>query len=301
MTSSHVRNGPFREIPISVATTVFALVLTYSAPIWAQQQEHDHSASDVDQQAQVGEESQGTMETPSGQMDVRDPHAYAEGEDFGPLGQLRLSDQHNFAALIVDRLEAVSGRDNSYQTYELQGWYGRTYDRVTLKAEGEVDSGRLVESETELLWTHAVATFWDTQLGVRYDAGDEPDQKWLAAGIQGLAPYWFEVDVTAYIGEQGRSALKLEGEYDLLLTQQLILRPQIGAVLYGKTDDTRETGSGLSNLDVGLRLRYEFTRQFAPYVGVEWAGKFGGTADFARAANENTDDTRWVAGLRLWF
>jgi copper resistance protein B len=241
-------------------------------------------------------------ETASGQPDVRDPHAYAEGTDFGPLGQPRLSDQHNFGALIVDRLEAVNSQDNSSLAYELQAWYGRTFDRLTLKAEGDVDSGRLQESETELLWSHAVAAFWDTQLGVRYDGGVEPDRKWLAAGIQGLAPYWFEVNATAYVGEHGDvCALQLSGEYDLLLTQRLILRPQIEAVLYGQSDDVRQTGSGLSDLEVGLRLRYEFTRQFAPYIGVEWAGKFGDTADFAKAANERTDETRWVAGLRMWF
>ena len=304
--SGLVKNGSANQrgnsgVQISVNTIVIALAFTFSAPIGAQQQEHDHSRGGVDQQAQVSEESQSATETPPGKSDVRDPHAYAEGEDFGPLGQPRLSDEHNFGALIVDHLEAVNGRDNSSFVYEFQAWYGRTFDRATLRAVGNVDSGTLQESATELLWSHAVASFWDTLLGVRYDAGVEPDRRWLAAGVQGLVPYWFEVVVTAYVGEQGSSQLLLAGEYDLLLTQRLILRPQIEAVLNGQSDDVRQTGSGLSEIAAGLRLRYEITRQFAPYIGVAWAGKFGDTANFAKASNENTDETVFVAGVRLWF
>ncbi len=303
---------------------VIVLILAVSTPVWAQQQtqfdedvgagpqshvaDHVAAADDSVNHDTMDHTSMPDTEADTAshnarsvQLETRDPHAYAEGMDFGPLGQPRLSDQHSFSALIVDRLEAVSGRDNSSLAYELQAWYGRTFDRVTLKAEGDVDSGRLQESETELLWSHAVATFWDTQLGVRYDAGVEPDRKWLAAGIQGLAPYWFEVNATAYVGEHGDSALKLSGEYELLLTQRLILRPQMQAILYGQSDYVRQTGSCLSELQVRQRIRYEFTRQFAPYIGVEWTGKFGGTADFAKAASEHTDDTRWVAGLRMWF
>lgn len=295
--SGNQRGNP--AILFSVNTIVIALAFSFSAPTGAQ--EHDHSRGGVDQQAQVSEESQSATETPSAQSGLRDPHAYAEGEDFGPLGQPRLSDEHNFGALIVDHLEAVDGRDNGFLVYDFQAWYGKTFDRLSLRAVGDIDSGKVQESATELLWSHAVASFWDTLLGVRYDDGVDPDRKWLAAGIQGLVPYWFEVVATAYVGEHGSSQLVLAGEYDLLLTQRLILRPQIEAVINGQSDDVRQTGSGLSEIAAGLRLRYEITRQFAPYIGVAWAGKFGGTANYARAANENTDETVFVAGVRLWF
>jgi copper resistance protein B len=232
---------------------------------------------------------------------LRDPHAYAEGADFGPLGQLRLSDQHSFGALLVDRLETVHTSDNNSFAYEAQAWFGRTYDRLTVKAEGEADSGELHDSRTELLWSHAIASFWDTQLGIRHDSGEQPDRNWLAFGVQGLAPYWFHVDATAYLGEGGDTALRLAAEYEMLFTQRLILQPKVEANLYGQNDDVRGTGSGLSDLSVGLRLRYEITRQFAPYVGIEWAGLVGGTADYARQANASTDETRWVAGVRFWF
>jgi copper resistance protein B len=170
-----------------------------------------------------------------------------------------------------------------------------------LKAEGTVDSNKLEEASTELLWGHSVATYWDTQLGVRYDSGDGPDRTWLAFGVQGLAPYWFEVDATAYVGEGGRTAANLETTYDLLLTQKLILQPRIEADWYGKRDTRLGLGRGISEVKAGLRLRYEIRREFAPYLGVEWARKYGDTKDFAQAAGQEASETRFVAGLRFWF
>lgn len=240
--------------------------------------------------------------------DARDPHAYSNGLtlESGPYAlpgprQLRLSDEHRFGAVLVDRLERVHTKDGNATAYDAQAWFGGTYDRLVLKAEGDVAKGKLEEARTEVLWGHAVAPFWDTQLGVRQDSGAGPDRTWLAVGIQGLAPYWFDVDATAYVGGAGRTALRLSGEYELLLTQRLILQPRMEVNLYGRRDEARGLGSGLADAAAGLRLRYEFSRQFAPYVGVEWAGKFGQTADFARAEGQRTRETRYVAGVRLWF
>ncbi|HHL45820.1 MAG TPA: copper resistance protein B, partial [Gammaproteobacteria bacterium] len=131
--------------------------------------------------------------------------------------------------------------------------------------------------------------------------GEAPDQGWLAFGVQGLAPYWFELDLTGYVGEEGRSAFSVEAEYELLITQRLILQPRLEADIYGKDDRERGIGSGLSTASAGIRLRYEIRREFAPYVGVEWAGSYGGTADYARAAGQSTDESRMVAGVRFWF
>ncbi len=233
-------------------------------------------------------------------INARDPHAYSGGYDFGPY-PLRFADQHNFGALLVDRLETVRADGNTSTTFDLQAWYGRDYDRIVLKAEGAIDNGNLAESRSEILWGHAVAPFWNAQLGVRYDSGESPDQSWLALGIQGLAPYWFEVDASAYVGAAGRIAVRIEADYDFLVTQKLIIQPRFEAELYGKDDAKRGVGSGLSEAALGLRLRYEIRRQFAPYVGVEWAGKYGRTADYARAAGQDTEETRAVAGLRFWF
>ncbi|MCL5061254.1 MAG: copper resistance protein B, partial [Candidatus Thermoplasmatota archaeon] len=215
--------------------------------------------------------------------------------------QLRLADEHNFGALLVDRLERRDTGDGNATAYDAQAWFGRDYDRLVVKAEGDVAQGKLQEARTELLWAHAIAPFWDTQLGARYDSGEGPDRGWLAFGVQGLAPYWFNVDAAAYVGGNGRTALRLVAEYELLLTQKLVLQPRIEVNAYGKRDEARDIGSGLSDVAAGLRLRYEFTRQFAPYVGVERAEKFGRTADLARAAGEKPNEARWVAGVRFWF
>jgi copper resistance protein B len=298
-----------------------ATLLAASAPAWAQTPAgHDHGSGSKPamQEMQHGDTSgskpamqemqhgdgggdHGAMQGGSAPPDARDPHAYSGGQTFGAIPRPRLGDEHNFASLLVDRLEYARGRNNSSMAYDVQAWFGRDYDRVVLKAEGEVDGGRLEDARTELLWGHAVASFWDLQLGLRYDSGDGPERSWLAFGVQGLAPYWFEIDAAAYVGESGRTALRVEGEYELLLTQKLVLQPRIEANFYGKSDPANEIGSGLSNASIGLRLRYEIKREFAPYIGVQWVRKFGGTADFARDEGERTRDTQWVAGLRIWF
>jgi copper resistance protein B len=279
-----------------VNTIAAAILLIGSSPLWAQ----DAAATAT---GDMGGMDHGTMSMQGGAAppDARDPHAWSGGEDFGPIPRPRMGDEEKFGALMIDRLEAVRTDENTSTAYDVQAWYGRDYDRALLKAEGEIDAGELMEAQTELLWSHALAAYWNTQLGVRYDSGIGPDRSWLAFGFQGLAPYWFELDIAAYVGESGRSALRLEAEYELLLTQRLILQPRVEANVYGKRDAARETGSGLSDVSAGLRLRYEIRREFAPYVGVEWAGQYGATADYARAAGDDTRETRIVAGLRMWY
>ena len=243
----------------------------------------------------------GAMQGGSAPADARDPHAYSGGYDFGPIPRPRFADEQNFASLRMDRLEAVRSADNSSGLYDLQAWFGRDYDRLVLKAEGGINDGKVDEASTELLWGHAVATYWDAQIGVRYDSGEGSSRSWLAVGMQGLAPYWFELDITGYVGDGGRTALSVEAEYEILLTQRLILQPRLEADIYGKDDVEWGIGAGLSELAAGLRLRYEIRREFAPYIGVEWAGTFGNTADYVRAAGLDTSETRAVAGVRFWF
>lgn len=301
---------------INRSMLIIAVVMALGMPrAWAQEPaapampEMDHSKMDhgamsgtaPDTGHDMGGMDHGSMQGGSAPPDARDPHAYSGGYDFGPIPPPRMGDVHNFYGLLVDRLERVRTRENSSTEYDLQAWFSRDYDRAVLKAEGEIDDGEHHELSTELLWGHAVATYWNTQLGVRYDGGIEPSRSWLAFGVQGLAPYWFEIDLTGYAGEHGRTALSLEAEYELLLTQKLILQPRVEANFYGKRDAERETGSGLSDLAVGLRLRYEIRREIAPYIGLERSGKFGGTAGFARAEGKQTYETRIIGGLRFWF
>lgn len=245
--------------------------------------------------------AEAAMQGGSAPADARDPHAFSDGMDFTGIKRPHFADEQNFAALWVNRLEAVRSNDNTSGVYDMQAWFGRDYDRLVLKAEGSVTEGTLEEARTELVWGHALATYWDAQLGLRYDSGDDPNRSWLAFGVQGLAPYWFELDIAAYVGERGRSALSLEAEYDILFSQRLILQPRFEMDVYGKDDAERGIGAGLSEMAAGLRLRYEIRREFAPYVGIEWAGKYGGSADYARAAGRDVSEVRSVAGVRFWF
>jgi copper resistance protein B len=299
-----------------VSRIVAILLAVGLSPAWAQetavtpavdhsQMDHskmDHGSAPAATGASEGMAmDHGNMQGGMAPPDARDPHAYSDGLTFDAHQHMMHSDQQSFAALLVDRLEAVRTPDATHGAYDLQFRYGRDYDRAVLKAEGEFADGRLEDAHTELLWSHAVAAYWDTQLGVRYDSGEEPGRGWLAFGVQGLAPYWFEIEATAYVGDEGRSALRLHAEYELLLTQRLVLQPRVEANLYGKDDAERALGSGLSDAVAGLRLRYEIKREFAPYIGVEYVAKFGNTADYAEAAGEDTGQTRWVAGLRFWY
>lgn len=257
-------------------------------------------ADDMSSMNHGGGESM-SMQGGSAPPDARDPHAYSDGYDFGPIPRPKMGDEDNFGALLVDRLESVSTRNNTSMTYDWQAWYGQTYDRAVIRAEGEIEDGTFKDARNELLWAHAITAYWDTQLGVRYDSGKGTDRGWLAFGVQGLAPYWLYVEATAYVNEQGRTAFRLETEYDLLLTQKLILQPRIEMNFYSQPDDTRDVSSGLSNIEAGLRLRYEIRREFAPYVGIEWASRFGSAADNIRAAGNDAEEARLVAGVRFWF
>ncbi|HSD16550.1 MAG TPA: copper resistance protein B [Thermomonas sp.] len=202
----------------------------------------------------------------------------------------------------ADRLEWQQG---DALAWEGRAWFGHDRGRLWLRSEGERDSGHGTEASIEAMWGKPVSAWWDLLAGVRHDIANDrlghDGQDWLALGVQGLAPYKFEVQATAYLGEHGQSMLQAEAEYELLLTNRLILQPRIEATAHGQNDAARGIGSGLGEVDAGLRLRYEIRREFAPYIGVERAFRFGRTADFARAAGEAAHDTRWVAGVRFWF
>lgn len=200
-----------------------------------------------------------------------------------------------FSMLSLDRLEARSG--GAY--WEGQGWVGGDLDKVWFKTEGEREDGRLRAADVELLYSRAVAPYWDAQVGVRHDFGAD-GRDWAAFAFKGTAPYRFDVDASLYLGAGGAAA-RLKSGYALLLTQRLALLPELEANFYGKSDSARATGAGLSNLDVSLRLRYEVSREFAPYLGIVWSNRYGSTAAFARRDGEAADSASWVAGVRLWW
>ncbi len=226
---------------------------------------------------------------------------YSDGVGYGQTPGLHMLDDAALGMLLIDRLEYFDGRNGNGVALDAQGWYGTDANKLWVKVEGERSAGRLQDLRTEALWARPLGIYWNTQLGVRHDFGVGPGRTWAAFGLQGVAPYFFDVEATFYVGQAGRTAFRFESEYELLLTQRLILQPRFEVNLYGRDDPQRGIGAGLSDATAGLRLRYEFTRKFAPYVGVEFDRKFGRTADFARDAGEPAFDPRLVAGLHFWF
>lgn len=226
---------------------------------------------------------------------------YSDGIAASPAHELHMHGGASVGMLLVDQLEAFEGRDANGQSWEIQGWYGNDSDKLWLRSEGERSRGKLEDANVEAFWNHNMATFWSTQLGVRHDFGEGPARNWAAFGVQGLAPYWFELEATGYVGSGSRTAARLRAEYELLFTQRLILQPEAEINLYGKNDPQRRIGSGISDVQFGLRLRYEIRRQFAPYVGVNWVRRVGSSADYARQYRQPVLDRQIVAGVRIWF
>ena len=179
-------------------------------------------------------------------------------------------------------------------------WVGSDINRIWIKSEGEAVDGILDEANIRAFYGHSFSRWFDWLIGVRHDVRPSPTHTWLAIGVHGLAPQWFEVEATAYIGPSGHVAARLEAEYELLLTQRLVLQPLVELSL-SATDPDRGIGRGLSTGEVGFRLRYEVKRELAPYAGVVWHRKLFGTGELARAAGRDAGGWHVVAGLRTWF
>ena len=205
------------------------------------------------------------------------------------------------ARIMIDELEVPNSNGENATSLAAQAWVGKDLNKLWLKADVETRDDKTEYSELQALYSHAIAPYWDLQTGMRQDSKPTPSRTWGVLGIQGLAPYFFEMDAALFIGEAGRTAARFSAEYDLLITQRLILSPSLEVDFYGQNDIETETGSGLSNANAGLRLRYEIYREFAPYVGINWEKNFGATADFSKAIGESDGETEWVLGLRAWF
>jgi copper resistance protein B len=203
--------------------------------------------------------------------------------------------------VLFDQLEWQSVPGGTGPNLDSKGWIGGDRDRLWFRAEGDAEDGRVGDAEAQIFYGRQFSRWWDVVAGVRQDFRPGPSRTWAAIGIQGLAPYWFEVEATAYIGASGRTRFRGEVEYEFLLTNRLVLQPLVEVEVSGKSDLERGIGAGLSTTDAGLRLRYEVRRELAPYVGVTWKNRFGKTADFAKAAGEDTGGARFVTGVRLWF
>jgi copper resistance protein B len=205
------------------------------------------------------------------------------------------------AFVLFDQLEWLAAGSAGDLNWDSKGWVGRDRDRLWFRSEGERAGDSFAHAEAQVFYGRAIARWWDVVAGVRQDLQPGPARTWAAIGVQGLAPYWFEVEATAYVGAAGRTHVRVETEYELLLTNRIILQPLVEIEMYGKSDRARGLGAGLSSADIGLRLRYEVRREFAPYAGVTWNRTFFGTADYAHAAGDKTGGARLAVGVRLWM
>ena len=217
-------------------------------------------------------------------------------------GMPPVMDQSITSHFLLEQNEGrFDGRGTDYR-WEARGWIGTDYDKFLFKTEGlRTRKGAVEDSQQTLLYSRAISTYFDLQGGVRADVDSRTGRTWGAFGFQGLAPNWFDVEAMAYISDRGHLALRLAASYDLQLTQRLILQPQIEMNLYSQDDPGRLVGSGLSNIEAGVRLRYEITRKFAPYIGVHYEGRFGRTATLVRRDGDNPNAVAFVFGVRSWF
>ena len=203
---------------------------------------------------------------------------------------------------LADRLETRvrDGRDG--YLWDMQGWYGGDINKLWLKSEGEGGFGRSPEdAEFQALYSRAITPWFNLQTGLRYDVRPSPERTHLVVGIQGLLPYVFELDGAAFLSNNGDLTARFEFEYDQRITQRIILQPRVEFNLAAGEIPELGIGSGLSSMEAGLRLRYEFRRELAPYLGVSSGRKLGQTADFARAAGEDPGGWNFVLGVRAWF
>lgn len=290
------------------------------APAWAQDHSHHHAPPPSEPKA-TSTHDHASMEHSAHQQGAVDHAAMGHGtpSQDAPVEPIpTLTDADRAAAfpdlahgmhhapernsfMIFDRLEAVDLDHGRGEAWEAQAWIGSDLNRLWLRSEGERERGHTEGADLEVLYGRSVTPWWDVVAGLKHDFKPGRSRDWAAFGVQGLAPYKFEVSATAYLGESGATAATVEAEYEVLLTNRLILQPRVEVEACGKDDPARGIGSGLSTVEAGLRLRYEFTRRFAPYLGVAWERAYGGTADHRRDDGEPVEDTHLVAGLRLWF
>ncbi|WP_330901894.1 copper resistance protein B [Sphingopyxis jiangsuensis] len=207
-----------------------------------------------------------------------------------------------FSKLMIDEAEWRAGQGSDGYAWDAEAWIGGDIDRLVLKSEGEGAFGGDFEGgEAQALWSHAIGPYFDVQAGVRQDFGPGASPTHAVLGIEGLAPYWFEVEGALFVSHKGDVTARFEASYDQRITQRLIAQPMAEADFAMQNVTETGVGAGLSSIELGLRLRYEFVREFAPYVGVVWERKIGRTARLARSAGEDASRPSFVAGVRFWF
>ena len=228
-------------------------------------------------------------------------------DDPGPgatnFGMAPVHDNKLYAFASADRLEYRWFDGGEAFLWDVQAWVGRDYNKVYFESEGEwsTEESKVEAAQIELLYARALTTFWDVRAGVRFDPEPNPSRTFAVIGIQGLAPQWFETELNAYLSEDGDFSMGAEVEYDFLITQRLILQPRLELELAAQDVPEYGTEAGFTHIETGLRLRYEISRKFAPYIGVSYESALGATANRIEANGGDPDTTAFVAGIKGWF
>ncbi|HDR9100490.1 TPA: copper resistance protein B [Burkholderia vietnamiensis] len=280
------------------AATAATVMFVTMAPVSAMAE-----SSGSNQSAGVGEPTMQPME--SSPKSVPSPVPPLTDEDRKAVftgGHLHdMGDKEINYLFLLDNLEWQNGSDGGVLNWNGTGWVGGDVDRLWLRSEGKRTTKGLEDAEVQALWGHSIGPWWDVVGGVRHNFKPGRSQTWAAVGIQGLALYNFETQATAFVGQSGQTSMRLEGTYDFLITNRLILQPSLELNIYGKSDAARKQGAGLANSSLGLRLRYEVDRQFAPYIGITWDRSYGNTARFVEHEGGRRNEVSFVAGVRVWF
>jgi copper resistance protein B len=305
---------------MTLATALATAIVTALAAPLAQAQQHDHAAHGDPPLAQTTTQTpppahdHSTMDHSTmdharhGSQDAAaqtprtpiPPITDADREAAKPPAHGHAHGERVVSKVLFDRLEGWR-EDGGGQAWEAQAWIGTDAHRLWVRSGGEREAGRTHAADVEVLYGRPIGRWWDAVVGVRQETRPGPSRTSAAVGVMGVAPYKFEVEATAYLDDDGRLSANAEAEYELLLTNRLILQPLIEAEWHARDDRARGIGAGLSRIETGLRLRYEITRKFAPYVGLVHERSFGGTADLLRDEGESTETTKVVAGVRFWF
>jgi copper resistance protein B len=218
------------------------------------------------------------------------------------FGLAPVHDNMVFAAFRADRLEYRAIEGDDAWLWDVQAWIGPDYHTLWFESEGKkVVDGDVEAAQIELLYGRVIAPFWEVRVGARYDPKPNPERSFAVVGIQGLAPQWFEINLNAYLSEDGDASAILDAEYDILLSQRLVLQARLETELAAQDAPKYDVGAGFTGWETGLRLRYEISRKFAPYLGVSWEEALGETADIVRAEGESASKLAFVAGARIWF
>jgi len=284
------------------------ILLAANNPILAQEVDHsDRKKNDTPDHELTADKPADYHSPPAEPLAGKNIRKYArdeQGRGASNFGTIPVHDNMMFYTFRADRFEQRIKEGNDVALWDVQGWIGADYNKLYLKSEGEynTDKSNYESAQVELLYSRTVSTFWDVQAGLRHDfINNTDDRNFVALGVQGLAPYWFEVDATSYVSDEGDVSAIVEAEYDLLLSQRLILQPRFETKIALQDVPEYNIGSGINGIELGIRLRYEITREFAPYIGVELEQNLGETKNMLEAAGKNTSSTAFVGGARFWF